>query len=96
MKVFAGDTDDGEGMLTEQDGAADDRRVASELAAPEVVAEHDIGRRAEAVFVGSVKEAAERRLQAEDIEVVAGGGDAPGLRDRLIQGDADAENLVGQ
>ena len=96
VKVFAGDTEDGEGMLTEQDGAADDARVAGELATPEVVAEHDVGGRAEAVFVRGMEEASERGLQAEHIEVVAGGGDAPGLRDRLIQGDADAENLVGQ
>jgi hypothetical protein len=51
MEVFAGDADDGEGMLTEEDGAADDARVGGELAAPEVVAEHDVGGRAEAVFV---------------------------------------------
>ena len=45
------------------------------------------------MYVGGVEEAAERRLQIEQVKVIAGGSVAPAFRNRLMDGDTDADRL---
>ena len=74
MKLGRGDSDDREGVLVDPDHAANGARVIVEMRAPVAVREDDIGRAVGPVFVRGVKEAAEVRLDAEDVEVVAARG----------------------
>ena len=64
------DADDGEGRAIERQRLADDRRVASQAALPEAMADDHDRRRLLVVF--GREPAAERRLDAEQREVVAG------------------------
>lgn len=88
--------DDGEGVLVDLYGAAHDVGVAMEVTAPVRVAEHHVGRAVEAFFIGGMEEAAEIRMHAEHIEVVAGGEVRP-CRGGIAAGiDADrTDDFVG-
>src|SRR5262249_38714643 len=94
--VMGCDTEDGEGMLVEGDDFAEDMWACGKTALPEVVAEHDVGSRAEAVLIRGVKEAAKSGLKAEYVEVVSGRGIPPVCGDRFVDADADAHDLVGK
>ncbi len=65
------DSDDGEGVLVQVDDGADDARIGVEARAPKVIAEHDVGRGVGPVLIVLVKDAAQRGLHAEQVEVVA-------------------------
>jgi hypothetical protein len=72
VKLRGSDANDGERMLVELDGGADDCRVGVKRAAPESIAQDQIRRGVGAVLVGGVEEAACLRFDAEEVEVVAG------------------------
>ena len=59
-------------VLVQVDGGADDARIGMEAAAPDGVAEHDVGSRVCSVLVARMEEPAEHRLDGQHIEVVAG------------------------
>jgi len=73
-----GDSDDGERVFVDRDGAANDGRVAVEVAVPVCIAEDDVRGAVFTLLVGGMKESAEVRLDIEGIEVVAAGHVRPG------------------
>jgi hypothetical protein len=93
VKVPRRDTDDGEGILVEQNGAADDAWIGGESPLPIVVGENDVRSGAAAVLIRGVEEAAKHGLQAEQVKVIAGSGVAQGFRNRLIDGDTDTDRF---
>src|ERR1700722_5275199 len=89
VKVRRRNTNDGKGMLIEKNNLAEDVWTCGKMTLPEVVAENNVWRRCEAMFIRSMKEATESGLQAEHIEVVSGCGIAPALKYRLVDFYAD-------
>ena len=84
-KAARGDADDGEGMAPEQDSTTDDVGILVKTSVPAGPGEHDVGRAAGAVLVGGVKNAAEERLNADEVEVISAGGITGGA-DRIVAG----------
>src|SRR6185369_17709975 len=84
-----GDSDDGERVFVDRDGAANDGRVAVEVAVPVCIAEDDVRGAVFTLLVGRMKESAEVRLDIEGIEVVAAGHVRPG--DGWVRTDVDAD-----
>ena len=90
VKRGCGDADDGELVLIDLDGAADDGGVGVEVRAPETIADDDDGKFAGGVseFRGQ-KEAAEFGLDAENGEEISGDELAPYAFSVLFTADAE-------
>jgi hypothetical protein len=84
MKTLGGNADDSIRMEVNLHGAADDGAIGAEVVTPEVVIEDDFVLAGGFGLFRREKEAAENRMDTEDVEVVGGNEcaiDAGGLTD---------------
>src|SRR5262245_59836690 len=70
MKLRRSDTDDRERMLVHLNGSSDNAGITLKTAVPIGVAEHDIRSAVRTVFIGTVEETTDVRLNAQDIEII--------------------------
>src|SRR5579872_1836964 len=89
-------TDDRERAPVQADDSTDNGAIVVETAVPIRIAQNEIGGAVGAMFIGAVKEAAEMRLNFEDVEVVAAHGIA-GRDGRLVAsgGESDEGEVEG-
>ena len=93
-KAGVGDADDRERVAVERHDAAEDPGIAAEVPLPELVAEHDDGIRIRRAIFFRPERAAERRANAEHVEVVAGDDLAPHAHRVVRRPQAHREHVI--